>query len=104
MSQQRDVQVYVASGRSIRARPDARRSLCFARRVVIDDKPRPPDHIRALLDEVDRVRAEAEIETRRIERALQRPAFWPDRRHPRRWSNAEFGRDAHAADQRDSRD
>ena len=61
--------------------------------VVANDKPKPPEHIRALLDEADRVCAQAEVETRRLEKALQQPPFWPERRRPRRWSAAEYGRD-----------
>jgi hypothetical protein len=70
---------------------------------VREDKPKPPDHIRALLEEADRVCAEAEAETRRIERAMQRPAFWPDRRRPRRWNEEEYGSEADAADRRNFR-
>ena len=51
-----------------------------------DDRRSRPDEIRALLDEVDRVCAEAEFETRRLHRALNKGAFWPERRQPpRRW-------------------
>jgi hypothetical protein len=51
-----------------------------------------PERIRALIEEVDRVCAEARLQTQRLSVAMHRGAFWPDRRHPRHWDAAELHR------------
>jgi hypothetical protein len=61
---------------------------------VTEHNPLAPEQIRAVLDEADRVCAQAEIETRRVQQALQQTPVWPDRRHPRKWTSAEYGREA----------
>ena len=46
------------------------------------------ERIRALLDEVDRVRHESEQVTSHLERSMKRP-FWPDRRRSPRVPHSE---------------
>jgi hypothetical protein len=52
------------------------------------DQPRS-ERIRAVIDEVDRVRREAESVAREVDQSLKQGAFWPDRRKVNRRSSPE---------------
>jgi hypothetical protein len=45
-------------------------------------QPRSQEQISNLIDETDRVRDESSKTREWVERAMKRPAFWPDRRNP----------------------
>jgi hypothetical protein len=45
-------------------------------------QPRSEKEIRNLIDETDRVRDESSKTRDWVDRAMKRPAFWPDRRNP----------------------
>jgi len=52
-----------------------------------DHKAPTSEEINALIREVDRVCQEAEFVSRRMDVAMKRSAFWPDRRRPRHWDS-----------------
>ncbi len=48
------------------------------------------ERIRALIEEVDRVCAEARLQSQRLSGEMGRAPVWPERR-PRRWTSSDYG-------------
>jgi hypothetical protein len=48
-----------------------------------------PDDVRAILDQLSQTIRDAESVRTHVERTLRRPAFWPDRRMPKRWGDGD---------------
>ena len=48
-----------------------------------------PDDVRAILDQLNQTIRDAESVRAHVERTLRRPAFWPDRRVPKRWDRGD---------------
>ena len=48
-----------------------------------------PEDVRAILDQLNQTIRDAESVRAHVERSLRRPAFWPDRRVPKRWEDGD---------------